>query len=72
MLAKLGTVEEEADETLYWLEMIVDAGLFPSCKLSDIMREGEEILSMIVASRKTLRTTLHPQSEIENQKSKIA
>ncbi|MHA3770191.1 four helix bundle protein [Verrucomicrobiota bacterium sgz303538] len=56
MLAKLGTVEEEADETLYWLEMIIDAGLFHASKLDDLMREGEEILSMIVASRKTLRS----------------
>ncbi|RYD73166.1 MAG: four helix bundle protein [Verrucomicrobiaceae bacterium] len=62
MLAKLGTVEEEADETLYWLEMIIEAGLFPAAKLSDLCQEGEEILCMIVASRKTLRAALHSQS----------
>ena len=52
---KLKIVEEEADETLYWLELLVEAGIMPESKLSDLMTETDEIIAMIVASIKTLR-----------------
>ena len=55
MIAKLGIVLEEADETLYWLEMIVEADLFPAPRLADLMREANELVAMTVASIKTLR-----------------
>jgi four helix bundle protein len=56
MIAKLGIVEEEADETLYWLEILIEAGLVPESKLSALMAETDEILAMTVASIKTLRS----------------
>ena len=52
---KLKIVEEEADETLYWLELIVEAELFPEKKLSALMTEVDEIVAMTVASIKTQR-----------------
>lgn len=55
MIAKLGTVEEEADETLYWLELIVEAGLMPENRLADFIKETNEILAMTVSSIKTIR-----------------
>ena len=55
MIAKLGTVEEEADETLYWLELIVEAGLMPENRLADLTKEADEILAMTVSSIKTIR-----------------
>jgi len=55
MIAKLGTVEEEADETLYWLELIVEAGLIPEARLADLMKEVNEIISMTVSSIRTIR-----------------
>lgn len=55
MIAKLKIVEEEADETLYWLELLVEAGVVPEAKVADLMREADEILAMTVASIKTLR-----------------
>jgi four helix bundle protein len=55
MAAKLSRVEEEADETLYWMELIVDAGIVPERRLRSLMVEVDAILSMVVASLKTLR-----------------
>ncbi|HKP54553.1 MAG TPA: four helix bundle protein [Chloroflexia bacterium] len=56
IIAKLGIVEEEADESLYWMELLIEAELVPPSKLESLMREANEILAMTVASIKTLRT----------------
>jgi len=55
MLAKLAIVEEEADETLYWLELLIEADIMPEAKLEALMTETDEIIAMTVASMKTLR-----------------
>ena len=55
MIAKLSIVEEEADETIEWLEMIVELGHLAEDDLQALIREGNEILAMTVASIKTLR-----------------
>lgn len=67
VIAKLSLVEEEADESLYWMELIVEVGLLPLEKVSNLMSENTEILAMTVASIKTLRN----KSQIQNLKSKI-
>ena len=54
-VSKLGTVEEECDESLFWMELLVEAGLVPLDRLAELMTEADEILSIIVASRKTAR-----------------
>jgi four helix bundle protein len=76
IIYKLGIVEEEADESAYWMEMIVEAGLIPEQRLSDLLREANEILAMTVASIKTLRRRSSGsgfrQSKIQNPKSKIS
>jgi len=53
--AKLGISEEEADETTYWLELLVDAGLVPAPKLAELRKEVNEITAMIVSSIKTAK-----------------
>jgi len=55
MINKLKIVEEESDETEYWLEILVEASLIPQAQISDIYKETDEILAMTVASLKTLR-----------------
>ncbi len=55
MIAKLSIVEEEADETLYWLELLAEANVIPVARLEDLMQETNEIVAIIVASIKTLR-----------------
>jgi len=52
-VAKMSIVIEEADETIYWLELIRDAGLIKPEKLSDLLDEAEQILKIMIASRKT-------------------
>lgn len=54
-LSKLAIVEEEADETLYWMELLVEPDLVSECRLRSLMEEGDEIIAMTVASIKTLR-----------------
>jgi four helix bundle protein len=55
MVSKLGTVEEEADECVYWFELIVLGNLLPAERVEPLAREANEIVSMVVASIRTLR-----------------
>ena len=54
-ISKMGTVEEEADESLYWMEMLVEAAIVKQDLLADLMKEGNEILAMTVSSINTAR-----------------
>jgi four helix bundle protein len=54
-VAKLGIVEEEADECGYWLELLVDSGLMTQAQLSELMQEADELVAITVASIKTAR-----------------
>jgi four helix bundle protein len=55
MLYKLAIVEEEADETSYWLELLVETEIVSAFRLKNLMSEVDEITAMIVSSIKTLR-----------------
>lgn len=63
MIAKLSTVEEELDESLSGMELIVEAKLLSAARLRPLMTEGDELLSMVVSSIKTLRSR-NPKSNI--------
>jgi four helix bundle protein len=54
MINKMKVVEEESDETEYWLELLVEAELVPQGQIADIYKETDEILAMTVSSIKTL------------------
>ena len=54
-IAKMGIVEEEADESLFWMEILVEAGLMKGQLLAKLRKEGDEILSMAVSSINTAR-----------------
>jgi len=71
VLHKLSIVEEEADESLYWLELLVEADIVSETKLSALMQDINEIVAMTVSSIKTLRSKKIDQSKIQNLKSKI-
>jgi four helix bundle protein len=60
MINKLKIVEEESDETMYWLEILVEAGLVSQEHITDIYKETNEIVAMTVASIKTLRNRKYP------------
>ncbi|MBX0327669.1 four helix bundle protein [Oscillochloris sp. ZM17-4] len=55
MIAKLDIVLEEADETIFWLEMIQGSGLVSADRLGKLTAEAGEIVAMTVASLRTLR-----------------
>ena len=57
---KLKIVEEEADETILWLELIEETKIFKSEKLLPLKIEANEILSIIVASIKTAKKIAQP------------
>lgn len=51
-IAKLGIVEEEADECAFWLEIIIEGGLLKAARVGNLLQEANEITAIMVASRK--------------------
>ena len=54
-VAKLGTVVEEADETTFWLDLMISTGIRRRESLHDILREANELLAIFAASLRTSR-----------------
>lgn len=50
-ISKLGTVEEEADESAYWMELIIAGGLLPKHRVSPLHQEACELTAIMAASR---------------------
>jgi four helix bundle protein len=48
-------VVEEADETLFWIEMITEAGFISKEKMTESYKEAEEILKVMASYRKKLK-----------------
>jgi len=57
-LAKLGIVEEEADECVYWMELIAESGLMPSPRIQALLQEANELTAIIAASIRTARQNI--------------
>lgn len=53
--AKIGTVAEEADESAYWLELIIEGGLLQPGLASPLLEEANELTAIFVASTKTAK-----------------
>jgi len=56
-LAKLGIVEEEADETQFWLDLIIARGLADTDRVMQLREEARQLVAIIVTSIKTARRT---------------
>ena len=54
-VAKLGVVVEEADETVFWLEMLGDSGIVPANKMRKMLDEANQLMLIFSASRKTAK-----------------
>ncbi|MBI4615772.1 MAG: four helix bundle protein [Planctomycetes bacterium] len=54
-VAKMGIVEEEADETIYWMELLGESGLMPSSRLRSLMDEASELVAIAVSSIRSAR-----------------
>jgi four helix bundle protein len=57
-ISKLGVVEQELDETLLWLELLVESGIVPEAKMADLRQEADELLRMTIAAIKTTKAQL--------------
>ncbi|MBW8863386.1 MAG: four helix bundle protein [Verrucomicrobia bacterium] len=54
---KLRIVEEECDESLFWMELLVDNGFVKPSRIAGLMQESNEIISIVIASAKTARSS---------------
>ena len=54
-ISKMGIVEEELDETIYWMELLVESGIFKPTTVEFLVKEANELLSITVASIKTAK-----------------
>ncbi len=54
-ISKMGIVEEEADESIYWMELLVEGKIVEYARLESLMKEADEILAIIVSSIITAR-----------------
>jgi len=52
-IAKIGIVEEEADESCFWLELIIDSGLLTEERIRPLLSEAGELVAIMAASRKS-------------------
>jgi four helix bundle protein len=80
-ISKMGIVEEEVDESLYWMELLIEAGMEVNGNMEALMKGAGELLAITVASIKTARKNkkmtrcrtdqtlvLNPQSAIRHPK----
>jgi four helix bundle protein len=62
-VAKIGVVEEEADESCFWLELIIDSGLLTEERIRPLLSEAGELVAIMPASRKSAignrKSTIH-------------
>lgn len=65
---KTSVVEEEADESALWLELVIDRSLLPVRRVKPLLNEANELTAIFVASRKT---AVARQKPIENRKPKM-
>jgi len=54
-ISKMGVVEEETDETIYWMELLIESGNLRMDVVEALMREADELLAITVSSIKTAR-----------------
>jgi len=64
-ISKITVIEEECDETLFWLELMLESGLVKKEKLEPLIKEADELTAIFTASGKTARQN-NPKSAIRN------
>jgi four helix bundle protein len=56
LIAKLGIVEQELDETMYWLELLAESDTVSAARLVELKQESEELMKIIVTFIKTIKS----------------
>jgi four helix bundle protein len=54
-VSKIGVAVEEADETIFWLELLVETGIVPRIRMEKLLAEPNELLAILAASQRTAR-----------------
>lgn len=57
-LSKLNNAIEEADESIYWMELLVESEIVPQDRLSDLMSEANQLVAIFVTTAKTTRLNM--------------
>lgn len=71
-IAKVGIVEEEADEAIWWLELAWERGLHPEREIQKLLKEADELTAIFTATGRTAkRNASRKKSEIRNPTSEI-
>ena len=60
-VSKMGTVEEEADEAMFWMELLLESGLSNTGEINELMREADQLVAITVASINTARRNIRPR-----------
>jgi four helix bundle protein len=68
-VSKIGIVVEECDETVFWLELLVDLEIFPAPRVQPLLREANELLAIFAASQLTAKQ--RAKAAIVNRQSSI-
>ena len=55
MISKTEVALQELEETIYWMELLVESGIVKARRLSELMREADELTAILVTSVKTLK-----------------
>lgn len=66
-ISKIGIVEEEIDESAYWLELLLETGISKTKNVEDLLIEANELTAIFSASGKTAKFKHNPQFAIRNQ-----
>jgi four helix bundle protein len=66
-ISKLGTVEEEADESAFWLELIIEGNLLAETSVRSLLTEAGELTAITASSKKTAA-----RSQVANRNSQVS
>ena len=69
-IAKLAIVEEEADESIYWIELLIESNQVKIDLVADLLKEFDEVVAIVVSAIKTSKLRRNPKSPITNPKYK--
>lgn len=65
-IARIGIVVEEADETVLWLELLVETGIIEGDKMKSLLNEANELLAIFAASQFTAKRSMNKLSHWSN------
>lgn len=69
IINKLAIVEEEADESMFWIDLLIESDIVPQTKLGKLYNDINEIVAMTISSIRTLKSK-NPKSKIPDPKSR--